>query len=127
MAYYTIDSGTRTEIIECSCLTEHVKVVMEYEVRMSDDVNVNNEGIALNDVQVDQSYELAFFGYGHVRTRSFWNKLKQCFRLMKKGTPYADMVILNKAEALKLANFILNTQVSEKPTQIYQNEAEYTK
>ena len=55
----------------------------------------------------DDEVELAFWSYGQAnKGLTFGDKIKLCFRIFTKGTPYTDMVILNKEEGLKLAKFL---------------------
>lgn len=97
-----LSSGQQTKIVECECQCSHVKVVSDY------DVYRDTRG---PDPIINQSYYLSFYGYGHVRKPGLWWKLRQCFQILRKGTPYEDMVIMTPEEAQKLADFITFSRV----------------
>lgn len=95
-------SGQKTQIIECACGTEHVKVISDYEIFRSDEPAYP---------RIEQRYYLSFYSYGHVGKRSLWSKLRHCWEILWTGSPYADMVVLEPEEAAKLADFITGSRV----------------
>lgn len=64
------------------------------------DCECGSEGIML--LKDDGMVELSFFQYGHVGKLSWRQRLHFCWRILWRGTPYTDMVILSKEEVEKL-------------------------
>jgi hypothetical protein len=52
-----------------------------------------------------QSFYLAMFNYGKY-SRSFKERLKMAWSILRKGDPYDDQLTLEPSEAKKLADFI---------------------
>jgi hypothetical protein len=82
---------------DCDCYSHGI--VAEF-----DDWGIeDNEDRKINDLC------LAFYEYGHnYHKRSIWNRIKNMWHIFRTGTPYTDMVILNKDKSLKLALYILD-------------------
>ena len=51
---------------------------------------------------------LAIYSYGLIREKpTLWDRLKYCWYHLRTGKKYEDMVILNRENAEKLANWLL--------------------
>lgn len=73
---------------ECECHTEGIMVSM--------------------DDEFDKSICMAFFGHGYQGTKfTFFQKLRWCWRILKKGHPYEDEVMFDKDTALDLGKDLL--------------------
>lgn len=54
----------------------------------------------------DKEIHLAFFNYGQCVLHPFKYRLRTIWRILTKGGPYEDMVILSYSEAKKMIKFI---------------------
>jgi len=100
-----IEAGGNKVFIECSCGTEGVLITSEYDVHQQD-----------SEFFVKQEYFMSFFGFGQIRSNSWKWRIRQAWRILRKGTPYTDMIVLTRDEAMKVASFIANNLVTTKPT-----------
>lgn len=103
----TISSGQKKCYIECSCGTELVQVISDFEVFENSP-----------NPFVRQEYYLSFYSLGHVRKYNFWSRIRHAWKILRTGEPYADMVVLTSDEAMKLSDFVRDNLVTQKPTQI---------
>ena len=89
--------GKSKMFIDCDCHSHGI--VAEFE----------DWGFDKSEENKIDDFCLAFYEYGHnYRKHPIWNRLKNMWHIWKTGVPYADMVILNKEKALKLAMYILD-------------------
>ena len=73
------------KFIECSCGTEGIMI--------SNDYMDNKEPVI----------DLAFFKYGcNPDKMSLYQKLRYCWRVLSKGEPFMDEIILNKEQTKEL-------------------------
>jgi hypothetical protein len=76
---------------ECDCHTEGLMISYEYE----------EDGLPCIDI--------AFFQHGLDASKqlSFFERLRWCWHILKKGIPFRDMIILNQRTARELGEDLL--------------------
>lgn len=79
--------------IDCDCGTHMLKVQSEVDYH-----GENNE-------RFHQDFYLAMFNYGS-GSAGWKHRIKVAWRVLTKGEPYADQMVLNPDEARKLSEFI---------------------
>jgi len=63
----------------------------------------------------DREIFFAMFFYGYQNHKySFWQLLRHCWQLLRKGSPYADNVILSFENAQKLGKDLLKMTKEKK-------------
>jgi hypothetical protein len=89
--------------IQCDCGTEGIALeVDDYDYGCKD-------GTSLPLDLYISFYNMGFQG----RTFRFKDKLRLLWRIITKGTPYTDMVCLNKTSAQKVVDFIQTRYLSK--------------
>jgi len=78
---------------ECSCMGEGVMLSFEQEEKKDD--------------KLDYFIDLAFFQHGKGGKLSFRQRLRHCWYTLKNGTPFCDMVTLDKKTAGVLGKDLL--------------------
>jgi hypothetical protein len=71
--------------LPCECGSEILRVVYDEE---------------------DKEYYFSFYSIGHTKNNPLIYKLKMIWRIITKGSPYEDNIILNLNECEKLVNFL---------------------
>jgi len=87
---------------ECSCMGEGVMLSFEQEEKKDD--------------KLDYFIDLAFFQHGRNGKLSFRQRLRHCFYTLKTGTPFCDMVTLDKKTAAILGKDLLAFSKDKKET-----------
>lgn len=68
------------------------------------------EGLSINPQYEDHSFEMSYWqqGLGGFHQMGFKKRIQWAWRILRKGTPYTDFVILNADDALKMSRYILD-------------------
>jgi hypothetical protein len=83
-------------VIECECGSHLLQVVSDVEENAVPDIA--------------HRYFIALFNYGYNNVTTWKHRLRVCWRVLTKGEPYDDQLVLTPDEAKKLADFINSTQ-----------------
>lgn len=90
------NNNNKSEFFECAC-SGHAMNVMKFE---------NEEEVYIS-----------IWKRGTVDNMSMWQKLRNCWKVLRDGTPYEDEVVLNKetqTKLVKMLNSILKEEVKAK-------------
>jgi len=75
----------------------------------------HSEGVVVSYFDEEKEIYLALFNYAHsVKTKTFWERLRWCWNVLKTGEPWADEVILDHITAEALGNRLLEIVKNEK-------------
>ncbi len=85
--------------IPCECGDEAIQI----QTDTTECVDKDNNKVSL----LDFYFAIFYFGKQKHALR-LKDKLRYCWRIFSKGSPYGDQIILNEQEATKLVNFIQN-------------------
>jgi hypothetical protein len=83
--------------------TSKGRLVLVNEGETHIDCACGTEGITVSRCDYSGMIEFGYYGYGIQGGRlTWWNRLRTIWRILTKGTPYNDMVILNKCAVEEL-------------------------
>lgn len=88
-----------TKIFPCECMGEGIVVTIEHDRDFFDCEGAPFIGLSFWEVHSKFSDDSCL---------SLWERIKLVYRILKKGSPYLDMVWMRKNNAKKLAGHILN-------------------
>jgi len=89
----------RKQFFQCDCGAHAIVVEEETEVYQQ----------STGPARYRQEFSFAFFEYGHFQQKpGMWHRIKQAWRLLRTGTMFCDMVIMNQDSARKLGEFIID-------------------
>lgn len=80
-------SSNSTMFILCDCKSEILVIDYDSEIKMAD--------LSIYESHASFSYKM-----------SFWQKIRYIWRVLYRGKPYTDQIILNKEQLLQLKDYI---------------------